>query len=59
VPQHDPAALAVALERLLADPGLRVRLAEAGRRLIEAEFNIHRNTERRRALFRGAGREGR
>jgi glycosyltransferase involved in cell wall biosynthesis len=55
VPQHDPPALAAACDRLLADPGLRVRLAAGGRRLIEAEFDIRRNTERRRALFR-AGR---
>jgi glycosyltransferase involved in cell wall biosynthesis len=54
VPQFDPPALAEALGRLLADPGLRVRLAEAARRLIEAEFDIHRNTARRRDLFRAA-----
>jgi glycosyltransferase involved in cell wall biosynthesis len=52
VPQHDPAALAVAIERLLADPELRVQLASGARRLIEQEFDIHRNTERRRAIFR-------
>jgi glycosyltransferase involved in cell wall biosynthesis len=56
VPQHDPPALAAALGRLLDDPDLRVRLAARGRRLIEAEFDIHRNTERRRAMFRGAAR---
>jgi glycosyltransferase involved in cell wall biosynthesis len=54
VPQRDPPALAAALDRLLADPELRVRLASGGRRLIEAEFNIHRNTERRRAMFRAS-----
>ncbi len=54
VPQHDPPALAAALERLLADRDLRVRLATGGRRLIESEFDIHRNTERRRAIFRAA-----
>jgi glycosyltransferase involved in cell wall biosynthesis len=54
VPQRDPPALADALERLLADPGLRVRLAEEARRFMEAEFDIHRNTARRRALFRAA-----
>jgi glycosyltransferase involved in cell wall biosynthesis len=53
VPQHDPPALAAAIERLLLDPGLRVRLASAGRRLMDAEFDIHRNTERRREIFRG------
>jgi glycosyltransferase involved in cell wall biosynthesis len=54
VPQRDPAALAAALARLLTDPDLRARLAAGGRRLIEAEFDIRRNTERRRAMFRAA-----
>jgi glycosyltransferase involved in cell wall biosynthesis len=53
VPQKDPEALADALESLLVDPELRVRLARGGRDLIEAEFDIRRNTARRRALFRG------
>jgi glycosyltransferase involved in cell wall biosynthesis len=53
VPQKDPRALAQALERLLLDPDLRVGLAAEARRLIEAEFDIRRNTARRRALFRG------
>jgi glycosyltransferase involved in cell wall biosynthesis len=54
VPQCDPPALADALERLLADPDLRVRLAEGARRFMEAEFDIHRNTARRRTMFRSA-----
>ncbi len=54
VPERDPEALAEALERLLADSGLRVRLAEAARQFMEAEFDIHRNTAQRRALFRAA-----
>jgi glycosyltransferase involved in cell wall biosynthesis len=53
IPQRDPQALAHALERLLLDPALRVRLARGARRLIEAEFDIRRNSARRRALFRG------
>jgi glycosyltransferase involved in cell wall biosynthesis len=53
VPQRDPQALAHAMERLLLDPALRVRLARGARRLIEAEFDIAYNTARRRALFRG------
>jgi colanic acid/amylovoran biosynthesis glycosyltransferase len=52
VPQRDPEALAEAIEQLLEDPGLRVRLAAEGRRLIEAEFDIRRNSQRRRAIFR-------
>jgi glycosyltransferase involved in cell wall biosynthesis len=52
VPQHDPSALAAALERLLADAALRVELAARARRFMEAEFNIHRNTSHRREIFR-------
>jgi colanic acid/amylovoran biosynthesis glycosyltransferase len=59
VPQKDPAALAHSLERLLGDPDLRVRLAREARRLIEAEFDIRRNTRRRRDLFRGGSRMAR
>jgi glycosyltransferase involved in cell wall biosynthesis len=54
VPQHDPQALASAIERLLFDPELRVHLASAGRRLIEAEFDIHANAARRREIFMNA-----
>ena len=52
VPQHDPEALAEALTRLLADGGLRQRLAEQARRLIEEEFDVHRNASRIRQVFR-------
>ncbi len=54
VPQHDPAALADALDRLLTDPPLRVRLATAARALVEREFDTRRNTARLRALFHAA-----
>jgi glycosyltransferase involved in cell wall biosynthesis len=54
VPQHDPQALALAMERLLVDPELRVHLASSGRRLIEAEFDIHANAARRREIFMAA-----
>lgn len=54
VAQRDPAGLAAALERLLVDPGLRVELAAEARRLIEAEFDIHRNTAQLRAVFHEA-----
>lgn len=43
VPQHDPHALALALEHLLDDPGVRTRLAAAARSQIEEDFDIHRN----------------
>lgn len=51
VPEHDAAALAAALERLLGDADLRVRLATAGRALIERSFDAQRNAERLRNLF--------
>lgn len=54
VPQHDPPALAAALERLLTDPALRVRLATGARRRVEAEFDIRRTTSQLRAIFREA-----
>lgn len=51
VTQRDPATLASALERLLASPSLRVELATRARRLIEKEFDIHRNAARIRDIF--------
>jgi glycosyltransferase involved in cell wall biosynthesis len=57
VPQRDPPALAAALERLLSDSELRVELASRARRFMEAEFNIHQNTARRRAMFQAAVKE--
>jgi glycosyltransferase involved in cell wall biosynthesis len=41
-PPRDAAALAAALEKLLADPALRRRMGEASRRRIETEFSIER-----------------
>ncbi|MDA8119234.1 MAG: glycosyltransferase [Gammaproteobacteria bacterium] len=40
VPPRDPEALAEVLNRLLNDPGLRVRLGEQGRRRARAEFSV-------------------
>lgn len=58
VPQHDPTALAAAMERLLADPALRVQLATRARRLIEAEFDIHHNSDHIRAIFQASAKVG-
>jgi glycosyltransferase involved in cell wall biosynthesis len=58
VRQHDPAALAAAIERLLVDAHLRDRLASAARRLIEADFDIHRNAGCLRAVFQAAVHAG-
>jgi glycosyltransferase involved in cell wall biosynthesis len=51
VPQRDPAALAAALERLLADAELRARLGRAARALVERRFDIGRNSARMRSLL--------
>jgi colanic acid/amylovoran biosynthesis glycosyltransferase len=40
VPPRDPGALARALRRLHDDPGLRERLARAGREKVEREFDV-------------------
>jgi len=58
VPQRDSRALAEALDHVLGDPDMRVRLALAARRLIETDFDIRRNTARRRAIFRAAANGG-
>jgi colanic acid/amylovoran biosynthesis glycosyltransferase len=51
VGQHDPIALADGIERLLSDASERVRLAVNARRLVESEFDVHRNAGRLRALW--------
>lgn len=51
VEPDDPAALAAALARLLADPELARRLAAAGRELVVAEFNSQRSATSLLELF--------
>jgi glycosyltransferase involved in cell wall biosynthesis len=51
VSQHDPAALAEALERLLNDGALRELLAREARRLAEEQFDIRRNTSEMREIL--------
>ncbi len=51
VDEHDPEALATAIERLLDDCDLRVRLAGAARVLIEEEFDVQRQAARLRRHF--------
>lgn len=43
VPEHDPVALAGALDLLVSDAGLRCRLAVAGRAHVERHFDVRRN----------------
>ena len=54
VPQYGVAELAEAIERLLLDNELRVRLAEGARRLVEAEFNVDGVTGHLREIFAAA-----
>ncbi|WP_209428288.1 glycosyltransferase family 4 protein [Pararhodobacter sp. SW119] len=51
IPEGDPEALAVALARLLDDAALRREFAEAGRALIEREFDQKTSTARLREIF--------
>jgi colanic acid/amylovoran biosynthesis glycosyltransferase len=53
VPQHDPVALADAIERLLDDPALCLRLSENARFRVEQSFDLAANTEQIRAVFAG------
>jgi len=61
VPPGDPEALAVALERLLADPERGARFGRAGRSRVEARFSWGRIAERTLVTYadaRRAHREG-
>jgi len=51
VPPRDAAALAAAIERLAADPGLRRRMGEAGRRRVEERFTIQAHARRTEAAY--------
>lgn len=53
VPARDPAALAGAVERLLADPGLRRRLGAAGRRRVLERYTEGAVAERLMACYEG------
>ena len=54
VPERDPEALADALGRLLADPGLAAALAARGRAHVEAHYSLALNVARLRTLFEEA-----
>jgi glycosyltransferase involved in cell wall biosynthesis len=55
VEPEEAGALADALERLWSDPELAARLALAGRRRVEEQFDIDRNVERLCGLFETHG----
>jgi len=53
VPPRDPAALAAAIERLLADPALRRRLGAAARETVARHFDARNEADRLLALIAG------
>jgi colanic acid/amylovoran biosynthesis glycosyltransferase len=54
VPPGDEAGLAGAIEGLLADPARRAQLAAAGRRRVEADFDLDANAARLVGMFRAS-----
>jgi colanic acid/amylovoran biosynthesis glycosyltransferase len=56
VPPRDPLAVADALEQILAHPEIARRMADAGRRLVEEEFDLRRNVGVLRTWLIGAER---
>jgi glycosyltransferase involved in cell wall biosynthesis len=61
VPPGDAGALAVAIERVLGDPGLRARLGRAGRSTFEARFSAEAFSGALREVYEevASGRRGR
>ena len=51
VAPSDPDLLAAAIEKLIDDPELRLRLARAGRRKVIESYNLRVNVERLAAIF--------
>jgi glycosyltransferase involved in cell wall biosynthesis len=56
VPPGDPAALAAAICRLLADAPLRRRLGEGGRRTVRERFDFDDSLSRMETVYRKAMR---
>jgi glycosyltransferase involved in cell wall biosynthesis len=54
VPKRNPQALAQAIQKLLADPGLRRRMGQAGRERIVAKFSWDAACGQMVALYREA-----
>jgi glycosyltransferase involved in cell wall biosynthesis len=57
VPERDSAALADALERLIADESLRRRLGRRGREKVLADFQVSEGAARMAEIFRSVSRE--
>ena len=58
VPAGDAGALADATDRLLRDPGLRARLAEAGRQAVRERFSVHLMARHTAEAYRSLARGG-
>ena len=54
VPPLDPRAWAVALERVLSDPGFGARLGRAARELVRGDHTLERTVQRTEAVYREA-----
>ena len=52
VPLREPDRLAAAMEKLWHDRGLRRRMGRAGRRRVEAQFNLDLQMDRFEQLYR-------
>ena len=57
VPERDPDGLALALERLILDPGLRHRLGDAGSETVRTRFSLQANIEPLVGRFKVTDRE--
>jgi glycosyltransferase involved in cell wall biosynthesis len=51
VPPRNPVALAGAIHHLLADPALRSRMGQAGRRRVRTEFSAARHARRIEGVY--------
>lgn len=52
IPAKDPAAIVVAIEKLYRDADLRKRIGEAGRRVVEEKFDIAKNAQKLKDLWK-------
>jgi len=51
VPEHDPPALAAAIERVLTQPDLAARVARGARLYVEQDYSLERTVAALRDLF--------
>jgi glycosyltransferase involved in cell wall biosynthesis len=51
VPEHDPAAICAAMERLIADPSRARKFGERSREMAREKFSIEANVRKLRTLL--------